>query len=89
MKLLFFIETNSELENSERDIEEKNSKIEKMLVEVEELKKQVKRKTEEREQLFCKRKRLNEECNTLQKKLHCCDSLLKVVPKVDLDTTNG
>lgn len=56
-----------------------------MLAEVEELKKQVKRKSEQREELFSKRKRLNDECNALQKKLHCCDSLLKVVPRVDQD----
>ncbi|KAL9974856.1 hypothetical protein ACROYT_G011952 [Oculina patagonica] len=88
-KLEMVKETNNELESSEKDIEEKKNKIEKMLTEVEELRKQVKRKTEEREQLFCKRKRLNEECNTLQKKLHCCDSLLKVVPKVDGDPSNS
>ena len=60
-----------------------------MLLEIEELRQQVKTKTEEREKLFGKRKRLNDECNTLQKKLHCCDSLLKVVPKVDDDSGNA
>lgn len=89
MSCCFLIETNNELESSEKEIEEKKNKIEQMLVEVEELRNQVKRKTEEREQLFCKRKRLNAECNKIQKKLHCCDSLLKVVPKVDIDPSNS
>ena len=53
------------------------------MAEVEELKQEVKEKTDERETLFRKRKRLNDECNTLQTKLHCCDSLLRVVPKVN------
>ena len=86
---VFFVETNNELESSEMEIEWKKSKIEEMLLEVEELRKQVKRKAQEREELFNKRKRLNDECNVLQKKLHCCDSLLKVVPKVDSDISNS
>lgn len=87
--IIFSVETNNELESSEKEIEEKKSKIEEMLLEVEELRMQVKRKADEREELFSKRKRLNDECYTLQKKLHCCDSLLKVVPKVDSDTSNS
>ena len=87
--IFFLVETNNELESSEKEIEEKKIKIEEMLHEVGELREQVKRKAEEREELFTKRKRLNDECNVLQKKLHCCDSLLKVVPKVDSDTSNS
>jgi len=88
-KLEMVKETNNELESSKMEIECKKSKIEEMLLEVEELRKQVKRKAQEREELFNKRKRLNDECNVLQKKLHCCDSLLKVVPKVDSDISNS
>ncbi|XP_022779587.1 uncharacterized protein LOC111321069 isoform X2 [Stylophora pistillata] len=82
-KLEMVKETNNKLETSEKEIQEDNKEIEKMLLKVEEMKENVKKKTEEREQLFLKRKRLNDECNALQKKLHCCDSLLKVVPKVN------
>ena len=84
----FFSETNNELESSNKEIEEKKSRIETLSTELEELKQQVETKVDERERLMRKRKLLNDECNSLQKKLHCCDSLLKVVPKVNLDNSN-
>lgn len=82
----FCIETNNELESSIHEIEEKESMIEKLSTELEELKKQVQTKANEREKLLRKRKSLNEECNSLQKKLHYCDSLLKFVPKENSDS---
>ena len=82
----FCIETNNELESSIHEIEEKESMIEKLSAELEELKKEVQTKADERERLLRKRKSLNEECNSLQKKLHYCDSLLKFVPKENLDS---
>lgn len=82
----FCIETNNELESSIHEIEEKESMIEKLSAELEELKKEVQTKADERERLLRKRKNLNEECNSLQKKLHYCDSLLKFVPKESLDS---
>ena len=75
------IETNNQLETSDREINEKNTRIASLEAELTELKQQVEAKVDERERLHLKRKLLNEECNTLQKKLHCCDSLLKVVPR--------
>ena len=82
----FCIETNNELESSIHEIEEKESMIEKLSAELEELKNEVQTKADERERLLRKRKSLNEECNSLQKKLHYCDSLLKFVPKENLDS---
>lgn len=81
-------ETNNQLETSDKEIEEKNSRMASLMTELEELKEEVQTKKDERERLFRKRKSLNEECNSLQKKLHCCDSLLKVVPKVHTDSSN-
>ena len=75
------IETNSQLEKNEKVIEDKNTRIATLVTELEELKQEMQGMVDERERLFRKRKLLNEECNSLQKKLHCCDSLLKVVPK--------
>ena len=82
---LYFAETNSYLETTETDIAERNEEIHKKLKEVEELKQQISSTMDERERLFLKRKHLNDECNVLQKKLHYCDSLLKVVPQENLD----
>lgn len=80
-KLELVKETNSQLESGEKELAEKKNRITSLMTELEELKKQVQTTLDEKERLLLKRKHLNEECSHLQKKLHCCDSLLKVVPK--------
>lgn len=77
----YFLETNNQLELGEKEIDEKSNRIASLTTELEQLKQEVKTKSEEQERLHLKRKHLNEECIHLQKKLCCCDSLLKVVPK--------
>ena len=79
--MIFFLETNNQLELGEKEIDEKSNRIASLTTELEQLKQDLKRKSEEQERLHLKRRHLNEECIHLQKKLRCCDSLLKVVPK--------
>ena len=65
---------NDKIVKIDDEIAKKKRKIDQLNVDMEEL-------ATRKETVHGERKRLNEECSELQSKLHCCDSLLRYVPK--------